>query len=118
MGRFKFILIVLVFVLPFIFAKHLFDNDVTTNLAEDIAADTLLIEVNDSSGIAENTYVIINSESIYVDKKEGNKLFVKRGQDQTLPTAHVAGAAINLITSTTNSLIEVGDNFGFDGSLT
>ena len=99
-------------------ATKAYDNDVTTNLAEDIAADTLLIEVNDSSGIAENTYVIINSESIYVDKKDGNKLFVKRGQDQTLPTAHVAGAAINLITSTTNSLIEVGDNFGFDGSLT
>ena len=77
-----------------------------------------MIEVNDSSAIAANTYVIINSESIYVDKKEGNKLFVKRGQDQTLPTAHVAGAAINLITATTNSLIEVGDNFGFDGSLT
>ena len=72
----------------------------------------------DSSGIAENTYVILNSESIYVDKKDGNKLFVKRGQDQTLPTAHVAGTAINLITATTNSLIEVGDNFGFDGSLT
>ena len=99
-------------------ATKAYDNDVTTNLAEDIAADTLLIEVNDSSGIAENTYVILNSESIYVDKKDGNKLFVKRGQDQTLPTAHVAGTAINLITSTTNSLIEVGDNFGFDGSLT
>jgi len=99
-------------------ATKAYDNDVTTNLAEDIAADTLLIEVNDSSGISENTYVILNSESIYVDKKDGNKLFVKRGQDQTLPTAHVAGTAINLITSTTNSLIEVGDNFGFDGSLT
>ena len=99
-------------------ATKAYDNDVTTNLAEDIAADTTLIEVNDSSGIAENTFVIINSESIYVDNKTGNKLFVKRGQDQTLPTSHVAGAAVNLITATTNSLIEVGDNFGFDGSLT
>ena len=75
-----------------------------------------MMEVNDSSGIELNTYVIVDSESVYVDKKSGNKLVVKRGQDQTLPTAHVAATAINLITSTTNSLIEVGDDFGFDGS--
>ena len=29
MERLKFILIVLVFILPFVFAKHLFDNDAT-----------------------------------------------------------------------------------------
>ncbi len=30
MERLKFILIVLVFILPFVFAKYLFDNDATT----------------------------------------------------------------------------------------
>ena len=75
-----------------------------------------LMEVNDSSGIELNTYVIVDSESIYVDKKSGNKLVVKRGQDGTTPTAHVSGAAVNKVTATTNSLIEIGDDFGFDGS--
>ncbi len=60
--------------------------------------------------------MIVDSESIYVDKKSGNKLVVKRGQDGTAPGAHVSGAAVNLITATTNSLIEVGDDFGFDGN--
>ena len=40
-----------------------------------------------------------------------------RGADGTSPTEHVGGAAVNLITTTTNDLIEVGDDFGFDGSL-
>ena len=79
-----------------------------------------MIQVNDSSGIAENTYVIVDSESMYVDKKDDtdtNKLFVNRGADGTSPTAHVAGAGVNLVTTATNAMIEVGDDFGFDGSL-
>ena len=76
-----------------------------------------VFDVDDAAGIAENTYIIIDEESIYVDKKTDNQLFVKRGQDGTSPTEHVGGAAVNLITATTNDLIEVGDDFGFDGSL-
>ena len=97
-------------------ATKAYDNDVTTNLSQDMGVEGTLMEVNDSSGIALNSYVIVDSESIYVDKKSGNKLVVKRGQDGTAPTAHVSGAGVNLITATTNSLIEVGDDFGFDGN--
>ena len=97
-------------------ATKAYDNDVTTNLSEDMGVEGTLMEVNDSSGIELNSYVIVDSESIYVDKKSGNKLVVKRGQDGTTPTAHVSGAGVNLITATTNSLIEVGDDFGFDGN--
>ena len=77
-------------------ATKAYDNDVTTNLSEDMGVEGTLMEVNDSSGIELNTYVIVDSESIYVDKKSGNKLVVKRGQDGTAPTAHVSGAAVNL----------------------
>ena len=97
-------------------ATKAYDNDVTTNLSQDMGVEGTLMEVNDSSGIALNSYVIVDSESIYVDKKSGNKLVVKRGQDGTAPTAHVSGAGVNLITATTNSLIEIGDDFGFDGN--
>ena len=85
----------------------------------DIGSTGNMIKVYDASSIAENTYVIVDNESMYVDKKDAsdtNKLFVNRGADGTTPTAHVAGAGVNLVTATTNSLIEVGDDFGFDGS--
>ena len=101
-------------------ATKAYDSNVTTNLSVDIGLDSTMIEVNDASGIAENTYVIIDNESMYVDKKDvtdTNKLFVNRGADGTTPTAHVSGAGVNLVTTATNALIEVGDDFGFDGSL-
>ncbi len=98
-------------------ATKAYDANVATTLGTDIAADTTVFDVADASGIAENTFVIIDSESMFVDKKSGNKLIVRRGEDGTTPTAHVTGAGINLITTTTNDLIEIGDDFGFDGSL-
>ena len=53
---------------------------------------------------------------MYVDTKSGNELVVRRGQDGTLAAAHVSGAGVGRITSTDNDLIEIGDDFGFDGS--
>ena len=51
----------------------------------------------------------------YVDRKEGNTLFTKRGQDNTITGSHVRGTAVNLITAADDALIEIGDDFGFDG---
>jgi hypothetical protein len=44
-------------------------------------------------------------------------LTVERGADNTSPTSHVAGTDIKLITAADNSLIQIGDDFGFDGTL-
>jgi hypothetical protein len=94
-----------------------YTNIVTTNLTSDIGLDTTNILVNDASNISENTYIIINNEEMYVDKKTNNNLVVKRGADGTTITSHVSGSAVKKITSTDNSLIEIGDDFGFSGTL-
>jgi len=94
-----------------------YTNIVTTNLTSDIGLDTTNILVNDASNISENTYIIINDEEMYVDKKTNNNLVVKRGADGTTITSHVSGSAVKKITSTDNSLIEIGDDFGFSGTL-
>ena len=78
---------------------------------------TNIIQVTDATNIAENVYININNESIYVDRKEGNTLFTKRGQDGTITGSHVRGTAVNVITDADDALIEVGDDFGFDGAL-
>ena len=98
-------------------ATKAYDANVVTTLTSNISAALDVFDVDDAAGIAENTYIIIDDESIYVDKKTGNQLVVKRGQDGTSPTEHVGGAGVNLVTAATNDLIEVGDDFGFDGSL-
>ena len=49
---------------------------------------------------------------------DGNKLTVKRGQEGTTKLAHIRGTSIKSITSADNSLVEEGDDFGFDGTTT
>ena len=98
-------------------ATRSYDNNVVTNLAEDVGTTTNILRVNDASAIDENTYIVIDNESIYVDRKEGNTLFTKRAQDNTLVASHVGGAAVNAITDADDALIEIGDDFGFDGTL-
>ena len=98
-------------------ATRSYDDNVVTNLAEDVGTTTNILRVNDASGIDENTYIVIDNESIYVDRKEGNTLFTRRAQDNTLVASHVGGAAVNAITDADDALIEIGDDFGFDGTL-
>ena len=98
-------------------ATQSYTDNIVTNLAEDIGTSTNILRVNDASGISENTYIVVDNESMYVDRKEGNALFTKRGQDGTLTASHVGGTAVNLITAADDALIEVGDDLGFDGSL-
>jgi hypothetical protein len=94
-----------------------YTGNVVTNLAQDIGTDSVEISVNDASSIAENTYIVIDNEEMYVNSKVGNVLTVKRGADSTTKQSHVSGSAIKLITSIDNALIEIGDDFGFSDSL-
>ena len=58
MSKLKFLLIVFVFVLPFIFAKYFFDNDATTTRGTTNHGSFLVDEVNIAS-LADNDHWII-----------------------------------------------------------
>ncbi len=73
-------------------------------------------EVGSGSSLTVNKYIVVDNESMYVDKINGNEITVLRGQDGTTAQGHVAGSDIGTITAADNVLIEVGDDFGFDGS--
>jgi hypothetical protein len=90
---------------------------VITNISKDITTDTTLIEVNDASSIAINSYLDLEGEEIYVTSKSGNILTVERGKDNTTITAHLSGAEVKSITSADSALIEDGDDFGFNGTV-
>ena len=97
-----------------------YDGVITTNLTNDISLADVRFRVGDSSAIPENTYIVIDNESMYVDKKvdADNELVVLRGQDGTTAAGHVAGADVGRITEADNVLIETGDDFGFDSTWT
>ena len=75
------------------------------------------MKVENSANVTENSYIYIGEEEMYVENITGSKLTVRRGQDKTKPQTHVSGAPIYSITSNDANFIEVGDNFGFDGSV-
>ena len=93
-----------------------YDGVVATNLSNDISLADVTFEVNSGTALTENKYIVIDNESMYVDKINGNEITVLRGQDGTTAQGHVKGSDIGTITTTDNDLIEVGDDFGFDGS--
>jgi len=93
-----------------------YDDVIATTLTNDISDSDVRVEVNNGTQLVENGYIIIDNESIYVDKINGNEITILRAQDGTAAAAHVAGAGIGTITTADNDLIEVGDDFGFDGS--
>jgi len=93
-----------------------YDNIISTKISEDFKIDDSVLSVDDASSISENSYITINTETLYVKFKDGNNLTVERGRYGTPISVHVLGSAVKEISSADNLLIEVGDNFGFDDS--
>ena len=94
-----------------------YNGDFVTNISDDINMTVKTIVVDDSSGLTAKTYVDLEGEQLYIKTINGNKITVERGKDNTTITSHLKGAPIKLITKEDNQLIEIGDDFGFDGDL-
>jgi hypothetical protein len=91
-----------------------YNNDATTVLSQDVNDVITQFNVSDSSALQEETYIMVNEESMFIKDITGNRLTVLRGQDNTIPAIHEEGDVLNVINSADNELIEYGDDFGFD----
>jgi len=92
-----------------------YTGTILTNLSKDISTEDRVISVNDASSISINSYLDLEGEEIYVTSKSENTIIVDRGRDNTTITSHLAGAEIKSITSSDNTFVEEGDDFGFSG---
>jgi len=96
-----------------------YTNDVVTTISEDIDASQETINVADGTAITVNKFIDVDGEEMKVTKITGNKLNVERGQDSTIAKTHVRGTGVKGIDYSPredSNLIELGDDFGFDGS--
>ena len=93
-----------------------YDDSVVTVTSEDITISSKIIEVESAANISPETYFEMDGEQIYVKKVTGNKLSVDRGRDNTKVSAHVKGTQLKSITVVDTSLLDFGDDFGFDGN--
>jgi len=96
-----------------------YTDDVVTTVSEDIDASQKTINVADGTAITVNKFIDVDGEEMKVTKITSNKLTVERGQDSTIAKAHVKGTGVKGIDYTAredSNIIELGDDFGFDGS--
>ena len=93
-----------------------YNNDNITTLAESIDEKLTKFDVSSAVSLVENSYIMINSEEMFIKNITGNTLIVLRGQDNTVPSSHSEGDSIDAITVADNELIEPDDDFGFSES--
>ena len=96
-----------------------YTDDIVTTISEDIDASQKTINVADGTAITVNKFIDVDGEEMKVTKITSNKLTVERGQDSTIAKAHVRGTGVKGIDYTgreDSNIIELGDDFGFDGS--
>ena len=94
-----------------------YDDSYVTTIAENVDEIEKVIEVADASQLSAASYIQINKEEMYIEKVSGNKLTVKRGQDNSTVAEHVLGSGVATITTDDADFIEIGDDFGFDGTV-
>ena len=92
-----------------------YTGTLVTSLVGDVSKTDSYVNVEDASEISNSTYIVVNNETLYVKSKTDNKLLVTRGANGTSITTHVSGSSIKNITQQDNALIEIGDDFGFNG---
>ena len=86
-----------------------------TTLTADITAIAKTFEVVDGSTLTAETYINIDGEQMFLKSISGNKITVRRGEDNTAATIHLGGAGIQEINTADDALVESGDDFGFNG---
>ena len=97
-----------------------YTGDVVTLIAENVDLIETVIEVDDGTKIEAEKYIYVGQEEMYVESVTGNKMTVRRGQDNSMEQNHVKGAqvkGINYPGTDDNALIQFGDDFGFDGEI-
>ena len=94
-----------------------YTGNVTTNLDADLTADAGVADVVDGSTLSAGSYLDIEGEQVYIKSIDANRITIDRGRDGTDAVAHLNGAPIRAITAADNALVQFGDDFGFDGSI-
>jgi len=92
-------------------------GDASAYLDEDIDITETTLTLTDTAPFSAETYVTINDEELYIESIEGNNIKVQRGKDGTTAVAHVKGSGVNILDAADDALIEVGDDFGFNETI-
>ncbi len=94
-----------------------YNEDNTTVLRSDLSKTKTRFDVTSTTALSAGMRIIIDKEIMKIKEiVDANTITVNRGY-QTIAATHTALAAINVLTTADDALVEPDDDFGFNGSL-
>ena len=94
-----------------------YNTDQTTTVMENVTKVATIVSVSSVVGLSEKSYININGEQMRISKIDGTNIVVERAKDGTESVEHPVGSYINVVNTADNDIIEVGDDFGFNETL-
>jgi len=94
-----------------------YNGDTATLLNEDVDMIETIIDVVDGSVFSKYDRIYIGNEAMKIINLSGNKISVNRSIDGSTLQNHVKGAPISKINTSDDALVEIGDDFGFNGNV-
>jgi len=94
-----------------------YNVDQTTTVVENVSKVTTNIQVSSVAGLSQKSFININGEQMRITKIDGTHIIVERAKDGTEAIEHPIGSYINVVNASDTELIEVGDDFGFNETL-
>lgn len=94
-----------------------YNVDQTTTIVEDISKTETNIKVSSVAGLNIKSNININGEQMKIIKIDGTYIIVERAKDGTESIEHPIGSYINVVSTSDDNLIETGDDFGFNETL-
>ena len=91
-----------------------YNDDNATVVDGAISTKVTKIKVSASTDLTVGGRIIIGGEIMYVEKINGQDVNVIRGYDNTAIAEHEHGATVNVLNAADDTLIEFGDDFGFN----
>tara|TARA_Y100001938_G_scaffold143679_1_gene216885 strand:- start:663 stop:1718 length:1056 start_codon:yes stop_codon:yes gene_type:complete len=90
-----------------------YNDDGVTTLEEEINKTVKSFLVSSTDNLTVDTYIAIGDELMYIKAINGNKITVRRGEDNTVIDTHNSGTSIDAVNAADDALIDLGDDFGF-----
>ena len=92
-----------------------YNDDNVCVLNANITRTKTRLTINDSSNLAVDDRIIIDSEIMRIDEIiDAQTIAVKRGIDNTVAAPHIAGLNVDKLTAADDALVDVDDSFGFN----
>ncbi len=94
-----------------------YNDDNVCVLNANITKTKTRLTINDSSNLAVDDRIIIDSEIMKVTKLTSTSITVKRAHSATIAAEHRKGAKLNVLSTADDALVAPGDDFGFNEDL-